>query len=188
MPRTRTILIIALGSLIALVALAGWSAVRRATRIYGDAARVRQEYSQRQKALVAIESDVYQSAIFVRDYLLDPSHITAPMYRERLLALRRSINGHLRGEDPTLRKELETEIDAYWNTMEPVFTWTPVQKMALSSAFLSAHVLPRRDAVLAIARDIEELNEDGLRRHEQELDQRQERFRRELRTLFSVAV
>jgi signal transduction histidine kinase len=53
---------------------------------------------------------------------------------------------------------LDSKLDEYWQAFDPLFDWTPAEKVILSAGFLKREVLPRREAVLAIALDIEELN------------------------------
>jgi signal transduction histidine kinase len=116
------------------------------------------------------------SGIFIRDYLLDPSPVTAPMHREQLVGIRDSMAGQLtdlvrlveQDETRTVGR-LQREIDAYWRSMDPVFDWTSQQKIAFSSFFLRQHVLPRRDAVLDLAREIRELNRRYFERQQQEV-------------------
>ena len=50
------------------------------------------------------------------------------------------------------------QLDDYWQTFDPLFDWTPAEKIVRSAAFLRREVVPRREAVLAIAQEIEELN------------------------------
>lgn len=194
MLRTRTILILAFGSLITLVALAGFNASRRSEQIYQALIRARQSFSQTENALAEIQADVYLSNIYVRDYLLDPSHITGQRYRDSLVNIREKLAREIDGldrmsiEEPGTRQRLRKEIDAYWDSLDPLFEWTPRQKLTLSSFFLRDRVLPRRDAVLSIARDIGDLNERTLHRQEQEIEQRQKQYGSELQTTFLIAI
>ena len=59
---------------------------------------------------------------------------------------------------PACRRKL----DDYWETFDPLFDWTPTEKIFRAPAFLRREVVPRRDAVLAIAQEIEELNNANL--------------------------
>ena len=54
------------------------------------------------------------------------------------------------GHDERLAS-LDAKLDEYWQAFEPLFDWTPAEKMLLSSGFLKHEVLPRREAVLTIA-------------------------------------
>ena len=57
---------------------------------------------------------------------------------------------------------LQTKLDDYWETFDPLFDWTPAEKILRSAAFLRREVVPRREAALTIAQEIEELNNANL--------------------------
>ena len=57
---------------------------------------------------------------------------------------------------------LQAQLEEYWQTFEPLFDWTPTEKIFRSAAFLRREVVPRREAVLGIAQEIEELNNANL--------------------------
>ena len=111
-----------------------------------------------------LRSDVNLSGIFVRDYLLDIARDHAPEYRERLADFRRinlATASELRQLDATHSARIEnlvTQLDDYWRTFEPLFDWTSDEKIFRSASFLRQEVVTRREAILEIARDIEELN------------------------------
>ena len=187
----RLILIFAFGSLIALIVIAGYTSIRGAMTIYHESLQIRRTYSERERELAAIDSGMHRGAVLVRDYLLDPSHLTAESYRDSMRETRQGIVkalDHLdllsAPEDLEQRKKLRAEIDAYWESFDPLFDWTPVQKMALSTFFLREHVLPRRDAVRSMSQAIQDLNQANLRRQESSIEQRQMDFRKELKTTF----
>ena len=53
---------------------------------------------------------------------------------------------------------LEAKLDGYWQTFEPLFDWTRDREDFSQRGFLRQEVVPRREAILAIAQEIEELN------------------------------
>jgi signal transduction histidine kinase len=67
--------------------------------------------------------------------------------------------------------------------LEPLFDWTIYEKIVRSAGFLRREVLPRREAVLAIAQEIEEINNANLGRQRAEVTRQQGAFRDELYTL-----
>ena len=71
----------------------------------------------------------------------------------------------------------------YWQTFDPLFDWTPAEKILQSAGFLRREVVPRRDAVLTIALEIEELNNANVAAQKAEMARRQEAFRRDMRRL-----
>ena len=50
---------------------------------------------------------------------------------------------------------LEAELDDYWEAFDPLFDWSPTEKILRSAGFLRSEVVPRREAVLRIAAQIE---------------------------------
>jgi signal transduction histidine kinase len=80
-------------------------------------------------------------------------------------------------------RRLETQLDEYWQTFEPLFDWTITEKIFRSASFLRKEVVPRRDAILTIAQEIEELNNANLAAQRAEVARRQALFRNDLRRL-----
>jgi signal transduction histidine kinase len=193
--RSWPILIPGFGTLVVLIALAGLGAAQRARQIQTEIISVHESFQQNTKVFNEIHSGIHLSGLLVRDYLLDPSHLTADIHREQLLGIRSSmanqldeLTGVVGGEEVGALEQLRQEIDAYWNSLDPLFEWTPQQKIALSSLFLRRHVLPRRDAVLALALEIAALNESNFRRQQQKLEQSQAEFRKYLWWMMGIAV
>src|SRR5262249_35804033 len=133
-----------------------------------------------------LRSDVHLSGIFVRDYLLDIARERAPEYRERLAEFRTTnmatvseLRALLDGHDSQIQS-LEAKLDDYWQTFDPLFDWTPGEKIFRSASFLRREVVPRREAVLAIAQQIEELNNANLAEQRAEVTRRHAAFRSDL--------
>ena len=150
---------------------------------------------QTERLLSDIRAEIHASGVFVRDYLLDPSHISGAYYRDRLLESRESITRNLDELERGSQREgdghlhrLGQELDGYWDVLDPLFEWTPQQKRALSYTFLREQVLPRRNAVLSMAREIRALTDAGLHAREQALRQRQREFRLDLAWMLGAAV
>ncbi len=179
--RTWPLLAIAFGILNVLVALSGLSALHRARHIFADISSVQSRYQQSERILNQVRNEIQHSGVLVRDYLLDRSNLTAESYRQELLKIREAIPKELRelqavaSADETMKlARLRTELDGYWDSFEPIFEWTPEQKLALSSIFLRRRVLPRRDAALAIAREIRDFNLASLERQRGEIGQKED--------------
>ncbi|MEN6534053.1 MAG: sensor histidine kinase [Bryobacteraceae bacterium] len=195
--RTRTwpILVLGFGSLVFLIALAGAGASRRARQIQAEIVSIHESETQVADILNGISSQLQVSGILVRDFLLDPSHLTAVAHRQRLLELRTStgqqldeLGKRLGPEDTGVLSQLRYEIDAYWDSFDPIFEWTPQQKLALSALFLRKQVLPRRDAALMMAREIQKLNQSHVQRQRQRLRQSQVAFHRYVLWMIGIVV
>ena len=182
--RTWPILGIGFGTLVVLIAILAIDATRRAEHIYQEILAAHQSYLRSEQILNEIRSSMSLSGMLVRDFLLDPSHLTADRHRRELLEVRSSMMQNLGeldrlmgSEEPALRQRLRAELDGYWNTREPIFTWTPQQKMALSYLYLRREVLPRRQAVLSIADEIAGLRDANFRNQQRRISQSRTEFR-----------
>jgi signal transduction histidine kinase len=190
--RTVPILAAAFGALIVLMLIAGAEAVRSVTTIYDETSDVHASYRGTQRALAEIESNIYQSGVLVRDYLLDPSHLMADSYRRQLRSLRAATDqqvDRLRlpppAQEPAAMAKLRSELTAYWDALDPLFSWTPRQKLALSYGFLHRTVLPRRNAIELMARELDELTKESLARQERELAASEQMSRTWLMRMFA---
>ena len=153
------------------------AASRKVQDIYAQLDQLNSHHRSVEAKLRALRSDVHLSSIFVRDYLLDVARERAPEYREQLTEFRRTNMATLTELRPLVRRDdrissLQTKLDEYWETFDPLFDWTPTEKILRSAGFLRREVVPRREAVLAIAQEIEELNNTNLTAQRGEVAQR----------------
>ncbi len=165
--RTWPVAALGLSALLLLVVFSVLAASSKAQEIYTQLDQLNSHHRDVENKLRRLRSDVHLSGIFMRDYLLDPERARAPEYRERLAEFRRSniatvaelraLVGGRPGHDGRL-SSLDTRLEDYWQAFDPLFDWTPAEKALLSAGFLRREVLPRREAVLQIASEIEELN------------------------------
>src|ERR1051326_544348 len=81
---TRIALIVGFGGLLAIIAVAGFDALRVLRKIRADGDEIRQEFLARNHVLNDIRSDVYLSGTYVRDYLLEPDFERAESNRAAL--------------------------------------------------------------------------------------------------------
>ena len=186
--RTWSTVVGGLGCLLLLILISSEAIRRKARDLYQQMDQVTTVHRDIAVKLQVLRGDVHLSGIFVRDYLLDNSHITGPAYRNRLIELRESMRktiGDLRAlAGPNERvgiERLRSNLDEYWETFDPLFDWTPAQKLYMSAPFLRNQVLPRRDAVLEITHDIEDLNNATMKQQRAQAATKE----RELRQFFS---
>ncbi len=182
--RLWPVLAIAFSTLLFIAALSGLESWRRMGQVYETMRGIDRSHGRADDALGGIESGIYISGIFARDFLLDPSNITADLHREELLQIRSQMEkdmaalSYLVETDPKLAERLRREVDQYWDSLDPIFEWTPQQKSALSSLFLRKRVLPRRKAVLDLAAEVKALNAADLRQKRGQMESSMTRFRR----------
>src|SRR5262249_54486615 len=116
-----------------------------------------------------ILTDLYLADILVRDYLLDPSSQNKQNHRQALMNTRDSLEqrldhlSELMGENDRPRvARLQEEVERYWDSLDPIFDWTPQEKSLQGSEFLRRTALPRRQAVVDAAREIARINDKNL--------------------------
>jgi histidine kinase/DNA gyrase B/HSP90-like ATPase len=187
--KTWPVAALGLGSLLLLIVVSMLESSRRAQEIYAELDQLNTHHHNVDAKLRRLRSDVNLSGIFVRDYLLDVSREHATEYRERLAEFRQTnlttlAELRLLAEPHAERiRNLGTQLDEYWQTFEPLFDWTATEKIFRSASFLRREVVPRREAVLAIAQEIEELNNANLAAQRAEVTRRQAVFRNDLHRL-----
>ena len=145
----RAILLMGFGTLVALIGVLGFGAFRRAGRIESEIAAIHDLYQRSAHVLSETKEDTYLSGIMVRDYLLDPSPTVAPKYKEELVSIRSSLARQLESLDQLIGRDegrvlerLDEELQTYWDSLNPVFDWTPQQKGALATSFLEEEIIP----------------------------------------------
>jgi signal transduction histidine kinase len=187
--RSWLVAAVGLGSLLLLIAASMLAASHKARDIYTQLDQLNTHHHEVDAKLRRLRSDVNLSGIFVRDYLLDIARERAPEYRQRLAEFRESnmaTLAELRAlADPheSHIRSLQAQLEEYWQTFDPLFDWTVSEKIFRSASFLRKEVVPRRDAVLTIAQEIEELNNANLAEQRAEVARRHDAFRDDLRRL-----
>lgn len=187
--KTWPVAALGLGSLLLLVVVSMLAASRKAEAIYTQLDQLNAYHHTVDAKLRRLRSDVNLSGIFVRDYLLDVERERAVEYRQQLAEFRRanlSTVAELRAlgnVDDARIVNLQTKLDDYWETFDPLFDWSPTEKIIRSAAFLRREVVPRREAVLAIAEEIEALNNANVVAQRGEVDRRHAAFRDDLHRL-----
>src|SRR5688500_11611941 len=180
--RTWVVAALGLGSLVVLIAVAMLASARPTQDIYAQLDQLNNHHRGAAENLRRLRSDLNLSGIFVRDYLLDVARERAPEYREQIAEFRRTNIATLVELKTLIEQDdqiasLETKLDEYWQTFEPLFDWTTTEKIVRSASFLRREVVPRREAALTIAREIEELNNGNLTAQRQEVARRQSAVR-----------
>jgi len=167
--RSRSALIVGLGSLLAIMAVAGLSALRVLQDVRGKDDTIRRQFLSRNHVLNDIRSQVYLSGTLVRDYLLEPESNRAETYRTSLEDIRRqmyeALDSYGRAVDQDEIQQytaLRNELDRYWETLTPVFAWSSAERGQRGYPFLRDEVFPRRSNMLAMADRIAEINEQQL--------------------------
>jgi signal transduction histidine kinase len=177
--RIWIVLAVGFGLLVILIAFSGFSALDRANQIYAGISSLHEADHQTEELLGYLRSDLQLSAIAVRDFLLNPSADAASAHVE-LRRMQDSTTASLDNLQPLTRRQdaakfngMRREVDEYWRSLDPLFTWSPAQRTVGSAAFLRSQVLPKRQAALNLAGEIEELTASGIRQRREEIERRQ---------------
>ena len=187
--KTWLVAALGLGSLVILIAVSMFVSTRRAQEIYAQLDELGAHHRRVDANLSKLRSDVNLSGIFVRDYLLDIARERGPEYRQQLEEFRRTSVATLAELRALVKHDdriasLQTKLDDYWAAFDPLFDWTPAEKIRRSAAFLRREVVPRREAALTIAQEIEALNNANVASQREEVARRYAAFRGELQRLF----
>jgi len=189
------VLAIGFSILIVLIAFLGFGAIHRADAIYRDMHAAQDAYVQTETFRRGIATDVYLADILLRDYLLDPSPQNAPHHRQQLLVIRESLQQRLDELSKLVPENanselsrLQNEVEAYWDSLDPIFDWTPKEKSERSWIFLARKVLPRREAVVSLAREMAKMNAENLDRERQRLQNSQDVLHQFLLQMMTVAL
>ena len=186
--KTWLVAALGLGSLVVLLTVSMLASSRKAQDIYVQLDQLNDRYRQVDVSLRRLRSDLNLSGIFVRDYLLDVARERAPEYRDQIADFRQKNMTTLTdlhalvGRDDQI-KSLQAKLDEYWAAFDPLFDWTPAEKIANSASFLRREVVPRREAALNIAQEIEELNNANMATQRAEVARQHAAFRSELHWL-----
>jgi signal transduction histidine kinase len=177
----------ALGGLLLLIYTSVATTSRKAEEIYAQLDQLNSHHRDVENTLRRLRSDVHLSSIYIRDYLLDTDQEDGPEYRQNLTSIRQDHAVNVKRLRSLVPRDagprvdvLEKRIDEYWQAFEPLFEWSAYEKMMRSGRFLRREVLPRREAVLSIATDIEQLNNTNLATQRAEVTRRLVTFREDL--------
>ena len=195
--RSWLILAVGFGALVALIALLGLGAIHRTDAIHDEMIAAHLEYFKTDSLLRDVPADLYLMGLLVRDYLLDPSHLTASVYKARIQEIRSSVlarldtlERRLGAEETRKVQQLRAEVESYWTTLAPVFEWGPAQKAALGHIFLRQQVVLRGRTILSLAEQVGDFNVATLEQERRRLKQKQAQLQDLLwkMTLFTVCL
>lgn len=175
----RMVLIAGFGTLIAMIGAGGFYSSRIAQQTQVRSTQLRRDFLSRERALEEIRADLFESGNVVRDYILvGPEEDASVSLRKELKEIHEHMESELHSYSHSLRPgeanpfgKLTRELEAYWLTLNPLFDWTAKEKRERGDVFLHREVFPRRMAVLAIAREISDVNDQTLREEEEEIAQ-----------------
>ncbi|HET9215794.1 MAG TPA: sensor histidine kinase [Terriglobia bacterium] len=174
--RSSVVLALGFGVLIALIAALGIGAIQRASVMHSELQASQDAYLETEALCRGIATDMYSAGVMVRDYLLDSIPANQSTHRTELIAKRNAIQAQLDQlyeridvkEKPRVDR-LQMEVQAYWDSLDPIFDWTPAEKAERSWVFLARRVLPHRDAVVNLSEELTVINNNTLQQERERL-------------------
>ena len=193
--RSSVALALGFGILIALIGGLGIGAIQRASVMYTELMTSQDSYLETEALCRGIATNMYSAGVLVRDYLLDSDPANLSSHRDELIEKRNSIqrqldilSNRINAEEKPRLDKLQVEAQAYWDSLDPMFEWTAGEKAARSWVFLARNVLPHRDAVVSLARDLTLINNSTLEQERHRLNDSQESLRQFLVRMIAIAV
>src|SRR5436190_3403417 len=189
--RTWPVVAVALLGLLILIFLSMAAARTKADAAYRELNNLNTRYLDVESRLRRVRSDLHLSGILVRDYLLDSSANNTE-YQSRLLELKTEstrlldeLEPLVRAGDPGRYDSLHRGLGDYWNSYTPLFAGMPLQDRY---SFLRREVVPRRDAVMAISAEIEDINGSNLARQREAAAARQRELHQYLTFMLAASL
>jgi signal transduction histidine kinase len=184
------------GGLLAILGAQGLYSLKIAWQIQVSNTEMRRDFLSRDRTLEQIRSALYESGNVVRDYVLvEPGQNKAETLRNELKTIRDDMETALKVYSLSLRPEergpfqqLATEVETYWSILEPIFDWNAEERRNRGNWFLRHEVLPRRATVLAIAREVSEVNEQTLQEDERRVADLFAQFERRLQVVTALGL
>jgi signal transduction histidine kinase len=176
-------LTLAFSCLLLLIGVSDVVALNKSKQLYSKLSGLNGVYRHLEHSLNELRSGIHTSNVLVRDFLLDPSFLRAENYRSQMLQIKAQTDRSLDELDRSARandtmQELRKQVNGYWESLDPVFEWTPEEKRTMSYIFLRRQVMPRRDHVLDLTHQIEQFSEAGMAREQRDIEESEREFKR----------
>jgi signal transduction histidine kinase len=187
--RSLSTAVIGFGTLLLLVALMGTGAIRRSGALYEQVTAAQRADLEIDAASRDLPADIHLSGILVRDYVLDPSSVAGPLYKEQLAKEQTKIEQNLARLDVLTGARTETiarlqrDTRAYVDSIQPMLDWSPEEKRALGFGFIRENLIRRRQSIVTLAAELRALNVQHMEAEARALASRHDAFQRFVGTL-----
>jgi signal transduction histidine kinase len=185
--RTWPVFSFALLVLLALMLVPAVTALWRSEGIYKEIRNSQQQFQGTQQIVDGLSQNVFAISLTIREFLLDPSPDAGRLYRVRVTTAREALQAdivqlaHLLPPDGNVALErLRQQVDQYLAVVMPIFDWTSQQRAERGSYFLREEQRPRRETVLAVARELSGINASVYAQQQGRITESEQWFRREL--------
>jgi signal transduction histidine kinase len=162
----RTALAIGFCVTLGLWLYTGYSFTQRMNSVRREASEVASRYTRAQELLGTVRAQVLLTSVRVRDALLNPETRSVAEYREQIDASHRVIIMALTDYEPVMGAvsegdhigRLQREVQQFHDTSLGVLNDASGRDPASIRDVLNRHIVPRREAALAISEEIQTLN------------------------------
>lgn len=195
MRRPWLVLVGGFGGLLLLMAAAEAGGLLFLRNLQHGENQLQARFLNRNRTLQQIRSNIYLSGTFARDSLLAPEPAGARAQIAALNNLHHDTEAILDGYAQSLEPDeiaafrtLRREIEDYWRVLDRTSSWTPEERIKNRYAFFYEELIPRRTSMLQVADRVAALNEDALKRGDQELEARFGRLQLGLVTMIGLTL
>ena len=162
----RTALAIGFCVTLGLWLYTGYAFTHRIDTVERQAADVASRYTRAQELLSTVRAQVLLSSVRVRDALLNPQPDALLQHREQVEAAHRIVEMALADYEPVIGSSAESaqigrlrrEVDEFHATSNAVLADAVGKNAAQIREVLNRHIVPRREAALAISEEIQAIN------------------------------
>ena len=193
--QTWPVFLFGMGSLLFLILAAGVAALRQSAKVFNEVYDLQESYEHTGQVLTVVQERLLEASFLVRDFLLDNGPRPAQKYAKRFAALHAESDhdvsqlGSRAAPDQRYKfMQLKDAIDSYLDYLEPIFTWSLVERRTRAPSFLGEQQRPRRESIMAIAREISDLSMQSHLRQYADIRLSQSRFRVQIQGVVLVAV
>jgi signal transduction histidine kinase len=188
-------LIAGFGALLALMVIICVDSLHTLQAFETYNAQIRQEFLYRERTLQQVRAGLYESGNIIRDYVLNESDPHAQeLLRTELQSIRNETTAALNAciqSLPSDKREpfqkLAAELDNFWSTIEPIFGLGPREKKEIGNSVLHGDVPSQHAEILAITKEVSEVNDDDLKDAERRIAEVATQFRRRLLMVATIA-
>jgi signal transduction histidine kinase len=185
--RTWPVFSFALLALLALMLVPAVTALRRSEAIYDEVRATQQQFQSTQLIFEALSQNVVSISLAIREFLLDPSPDAGRIYRVRVNVARDQVQSDiarlgqvLPADGRAALQKLRQEVDDYLSAVSVIFNWTAEQRAERGAYFLREEQRPRRESVLAVARELSQINTAVYTQQQQRTTESEQGFRARL--------
>ncbi len=181
--------------LLLVMGFLAFDSVRQSRSAAATSARLRQGSRDDDALRDRLRGDVYHSATLVRDYLSEPDDTRAASLKAELKRLEARTTATLDRYRGTATADqiqdvetLREHVARYWERMSPALEWDRTARRALAPAFLQETVIPGRNDLAALVRQVNDLDQRDLDAGEERMRAVQARFSARVMTMSVVAL